>query len=64
MPHKTTAICSFLTRAGTILDLFRYFIFRRRWIMLPFLILLLICGILLVVTGGLSYVAPFVYGIF
>lgn len=31
--------------------------------MLPLLLLFLISGILLILAGGLSYVAPFVYAI-
>ncbi|MGR9053552.1 MAG: DUF5989 family protein [Gammaproteobacteria bacterium] len=32
--------------------------------MIPLLLILLLCGILLIFTGGLSYVAPFVYSAF
>jgi hypothetical protein len=32
--------------------------------MIPLLVVLLVTGLLLLATGGLSYVAPFVYSIF
>lgn len=52
------------SRAMTIGALLRYFVRRGRRIMLPLLIFLLVSGFLLVLTGGLSYVAPFVYAVF
>ena len=52
------------SRSRTLGDLFRYFLDRKRVILLPMLFILLAGGILLVVTGGLSFVAPFIYTIF
>ena len=51
-------------RAGTVLALLVYFTRRERIFLAPLLAVLLIAAVLLVVTGGLSYVAPFVYAIF
>lgn len=53
-----------ISRAETIGSLVRYFVRRGRWVMLPLLLFLLVSGILLVLAGGLSYVAPFVYAVF
>lgn len=56
---------SFLgNRLRTIGRILRHFASRRRWFLLPLLIVLLLSGILLVATSGLSYVAPFLYSIF
>lgn len=52
------------SRAGTLRTLVQYFLQRGRRTMLPLLIVLLVSGILLIMTGGLSYVAPFVYTLF
>jgi uncharacterized membrane protein len=52
------------SRATTLADILRYFTTGKRIFMLPVLILLFVTGILLILTGGLSYVAPFVYAIF
>lgn len=51
-------------RARTLGRVLRHFASRRRWFLIPLLVVLLATGALLVVTGGLSYVAPFVYSIF
>jgi hypothetical protein len=51
-------------RARTVLSLLGHFAMRGRWFLIPFLLILLLAGALLLVTGGLSYVAPFLYGIF
>lgn len=48
----------------TLVDLFRHFVKRGKWFLVPLLVVLLLAGVLLIVTGGLSYVAPFVYAIF
>ncbi|HEY0193258.1 MAG TPA: DUF5989 family protein [Kofleriaceae bacterium] len=53
-----------LGRLRTIGQILRHFARRGRWFLLPLLIVLLLAGALLIVTGGLSYVAPFVYSIF
>jgi hypothetical protein len=51
-------------RLRTIGRILRHFISRRRWFLVPLLIVLLLAGVLLIATGGLSYVAPFIYSIF
>jgi hypothetical protein len=51
-------------RARTLGRVLRHFASRRRWFLIPLLVVLLATGALLIVTGGLSYVAPFVYSIF
>jgi len=48
----------------TIKDLVRHFAHRERYLLLPLLIVLLLAGGMLLLTGGLSYVAPLVYTIF
>jgi hypothetical protein len=54
----------FLRRLRTIGRLVAHFATRQRFFLLPLLLVLLIAGVLLLLTGGLSYVAPFVYTIF
>jgi len=51
-------------RLRTIGRLIAHFAGRERFFLLPLLIVLLLAGVLLLVTGGLSYVAPFVYSLF
>ncbi len=51
-------------RLRTIGRILRHFASRRRWFLIPLLLVLLVAGALLLVTGGLSYVAPFMYSIF
>ncbi len=51
-------------RLRTVGALLGYFVRRERFFLAPVLVILLIASILLLVTGGLSYVAPFVYAIF
>lgn len=51
-------------RARTIKALLLHFAQRGRWFLIPFVLILLLAGVLLWLTGGLSYVAPFLYGIF
>ena len=51
-------------RLKTIGQIIRHFASRQRWFLLPLLFVLLLAGVLLIATGGLSYVAPFVYSIF
>jgi hypothetical protein len=59
---------SFLAKGGrrllTALSLLRYFAAKQRLFLLPLVFILLLGGVLLVLTGGLSYVAPFVYTLF
>jgi hypothetical protein len=51
-------------RLRTIGWILRHFASRQRWFLMPLLLVLLLAGLLLLATGGLSYVAPFVYSIF
>jgi F0F1-type ATP synthase assembly protein I len=51
-------------RLRTIGRVVRHFANRQRWFLIPLLLVLLLTGALLIATGGLSYVAPFVYSIF
>ncbi len=51
-------------RLRTALQLLRYFTGSQRFFLLPLVIVLLLGGLLLILTGGLSYVAPFVYTLF
>jgi hypothetical protein len=51
------------SRLYTLFQLVGYFSVGRRILMMPLLILILLSGLLLILAGGLSYVAPFVYAI-
>ena len=53
-----------INRFRTIASLLRHFASRGAWFLIPFVLILLLAGVLLILTGGLSYVAPFLYGIF
>jgi len=53
-----------LARLRTVLRLVAHFATPGRLFLLPLLIILLLSGLLLALTGGLSYVAPFWYAIF
>ena len=53
-----------VNRLRTIGRILRHFASRRRWFLIPLLVVLLFAGVLLLATGGLSYVAPFIYSIF
>jgi len=52
------------SRAVTLADLLRHFAHRRRFFLLPLVLVLLAAAVLLVATGGLAYVAPFLYTLF
>ncbi|MBK9035764.1 MAG: hypothetical protein IPL61_31695 [Myxococcales bacterium] len=52
------------SRLATVARILAHFAGRGRWFLLPVVIVLLLAGVLLLVTSGLSYVAPFVYSIF
>lgn len=52
------------SRLRTITALIRHFAHRERFFLAPLLAVLLAAAVLLVLTGGLSYVAPFIYAIF
>ncbi|UQA57316.1 DUF5989 family protein [Polyangium aurulentum] len=51
-------------RVRTLIALVGHFLHRGRYFLIPMLLVLLFAGVLLVLTGGLSYVAPFWYAIF
>jgi ABC-type transport system involved in multi-copper enzyme maturation permease subunit len=50
--------------ARTIKELLSHFVRRNRLVLVPLLIVLLLAAVLLVLTQGLSVVAPFVYALF
>lgn len=52
------------SRFVTLGGLLRHFARRQRFFLIPMLLVLLVAAVLLVLTGGLSYVAPFVYSLF
>jgi len=52
------------SRTRTLGALVRHFAASGRWFFLPLLLVLLLSGILLLATSGLSYVAPLVYTLF
>ena len=64
MAARTSRVTRFVSRAGTVGLIFRHFTGRGRLFMLPVIVFILLSAILLVVAGGLSYVAPFVYALF
>jgi hypothetical protein len=51
-------------RAQTLVGLVAHLLRRRRFFLIPLVLVLLLAGVLLLLTEGLSYVAPFVYTIF
>jgi len=51
-------------RLRTVGALIRHFAHSQRLFLLPLLLVLLLGGVLLLLTGGLSYVAPFIYTLF
>jgi hypothetical protein len=55
---------SVLSRLRTVLALIAHFATPGRLFLLPLLIILLFAGLLLALSGGLSYVTPFWYAIF
>ena len=64
MTVHQSRLSRFISRGSTIAALLRHFTGRGRLFLLPVVVLLVVSAILLVVAGGLSYVAPFVYAIF
>ena len=48
----------------TVVDLVRHFARAQRFFLLPLLLVLLLAGLLLCLTSGLAYVAPFSYTLF
>lgn len=60
-----TTIRSVALRAESVVGLVSYFARpERAALLVPVLLSVFVAGTLLVITGGLSYVAPFVYGLF
>lgn len=51
-------------RSVSISQLLRHFASRQKLFFVPLLLVLVIASLLLLVTSGLSYVAPFVYALF
>lgn len=51
-------------RIGTILELFRAFVARGHWYLMPLVVVLLTIGSLLVVAASSPLVAPFIYTLF
>jgi hypothetical protein len=52
------------SRARTVSALFAHFFNRGKFFLLPLMVILLLASVLLIATGGLSFVAPFLYAIF
>lgn len=48
----------------TLGELLKHFLTKEKAFFIPFLLVLLLAGVLLLLTNGLSVVAPFVYAIF
>ena len=55
---------SLLGRAKTIGALLTHFARRGKWFLLPLVVVLLVGGVVLALTGGLAYVTPFLYALF
>lgn len=53
-----------MSRIRTVIELIGHFAHRQRFFLIPLLLVLFVAGLLLLFTGGLSYVAPFVYTLF
>jgi hypothetical protein len=51
-------------RLTSIGELLRHFAVRQKFFFVPFVIVLILASLLLLVSTGLSYVAPFVYALF
>ncbi|HEY4223926.1 MAG TPA: DUF5989 family protein [Myxococcota bacterium] len=51
-------------RLRTLLALIAHLSSRGRYFLLPMIFVVLLASALLIATGGLSYVAPFVYALF
>ncbi len=48
----------------TVRELIRHMWKKDRWFLIPFILVLLLIGLVLVLTSGAAYVAPFVYSLF
>ncbi len=53
-----------LARLRTLAALCLHFVHPTRFVLIPMLVVLLCAAVLLWLTGGLAYVAPFVYALF
>jgi hypothetical protein len=51
-------------RLATVGAVLTHFAAAQRFVLIPLVLVLLLAGLLLVLTGGLAYVAPFVYTLF
>lgn len=63
-PARPAAPRRLLARLRTAARLVLHFLHPARFVLAPLLLVLLLAGILLSLTGGLAYVAPFVYTLF
>ena len=61
---KRTFLQKLSARVFTITQLVAHFSHRERFFLAPLLLVLLVASILLVATGGLGVIAPFVYTLF
>jgi Family of unknown function (DUF5989) len=48
----------------TIQELLKHLWKKDRWFFIPFMLVLLAVSVVLIITSGAAYVAPFVYSIF
>jgi len=60
----TRALRRVAGRFQTIADVLAHFARSQRFVLIPLVLVLLAAGLLLMLTGGLAYVAPFVYALF
>jgi hypothetical protein len=63
-PPRPGLLRRLAARLRTIGGLVLHFLHPARFVLAPLLIVLLLAGVLLWLTGGLAYVAPFVYTLF
>lgn len=63
-PPRPGTLRRLAARLRTAARLILHFLHPARFVLAPLLIVLLLAGILLSLTGGLAYVAPFVYTLF
>jgi len=67
-PPRTVARPGFLRRLSarlkTVGSLVAHFLHPARFVLAPLLLVLLCAGVLLWLTGGLAYIAPFAYSLF
>ncbi len=59
-----TALRRLGNRLRTIREVLAHFASAQRFVLIPLVLVLLAAGLLLMLTGGLAYVAPFVYALF